>query len=72
MGETVGVARDGRIAVGIQGLNVQTVGAAEKTDFGSELSAYAIEHEGGVKGSRIALFACAAVGWAIAIVSRAE
>lgn len=60
VGETVGVAREGKVAVGLQALNVQTVGAAAKTDFGSRLSAYAVEHEGGVKGSRIALFACAA------------
>lgn len=60
VGETVGVVRDGTVAFGIQALNVQTVGSAAKTDTGSRLSAHAIEHEGGVRGSRIALFACPA------------
>lgn len=60
VGETIGVVRDGRCAVGIQSLNIQTIGGAEGTDYGSALWAYAIDHDGGVKGSKIAFFGCAA------------
>jgi len=58
IGETVGVVRDGRVALGIQALNIQTIGLASPRPFGSVLEAYAIEHDGGVRGSKIALFGC--------------
>jgi hypothetical protein len=58
IGATVGVVRDDGFALGIQSLNIQTIGGAERTDFGSRLWAYALEHDGGVKGSKIALFGC--------------
>jgi hypothetical protein len=70
VGEVVGVVRDDQFAIGIQSLNLQTDGGAKATDFrrageasstqGSQLFASAIEHDGGVKGSKIALFACPA------------
>lgn len=58
IGETVGIVRDEQFALGIQALNIQTVGLAAARPFGSVLEAYAIEHDGGVKGSKIALFGC--------------
>lgn len=58
IGETVGVVRDGRFALGIQSLNIQTVGLAAARPFGSILQAYAIQHDGGVRGAKIALFGC--------------
>ena len=58
IGETVGVVQDERTAIGIQSLNIQTVGGASPAEFGSKLFAYAIEKEGGVKDSAIALFSC--------------
>ena len=61
IGATVGVVRDDEFALGIQALNVQTIaGAAGPTAYGSYLHAYAKEHDGGVRGSSIALFGCAA------------
>ncbi|MDA1191628.1 MAG: hypothetical protein O3A46_08100 [Candidatus Poribacteria bacterium] len=70
IGEIVGVVRDDALAVGIQALSIQTVGghpgqgvghhehaAAETTD-GAALQAYARDADGGVIGSKIALFAC--------------
>jgi hypothetical protein len=60
VGETVGVVRDDRFALGLQGLNVQTIGGAAPRDYGSVLYAYSIEHDGGVIGSKIALFGCPA------------
>ena len=58
VGETVGVVRDERFALGIQALNIQTVGSAAVRPYGSVMEANAIEHDGGVKGSKIALFGC--------------
>lgn len=93
IGETVGVVRNDRFALGIQALNVRTLGgyptaendvmagrgdAAQPTEFGSALQAFTRDrsrdriipnwgHEryfvpayedGGVVGSRIALFGC--------------
>jgi hypothetical protein len=58
IGETVGVVRDDRFALGIQALNVQTIGLAAPRPFGSVVAAYAIQHDGGVRGSKIALFGC--------------
>jgi len=58
IGATVGVVRDDEFAMGIQALSVQTVGGATPAPQGSRLYAYAIEHDGGVKGSAIALFGC--------------
>lgn len=60
VGETVCVVRDTQVALGLQSLNIQTSAAAAATEFGSRLHATAIEREGGVIGSRVALFACAA------------
>ena len=56
IGETVGVVRDEETAIGIQSLNIQTIAGAMPTEFGSQLFAYAIEEEGGISGSAIALF----------------
>lgn len=74
VGETVGVARNEQFAFGIQTLNIQTIGgrpreyqelgvggdthAATRTDFGSVVQAYTRERDGGVIGSKIALFGC--------------
>ncbi len=58
IGETVGVVRDGDFAIGIQSLNIQTVAGASPTHYGSMLYAYAVEKEGGVENSAIALFGC--------------
>ena len=72
IGETVGVVRGEGIAVGIQALSIQTAGghdgagtgnpehAAAETERGADLQAYAREADGGLVGSKIALFACAA------------
>jgi hypothetical protein len=60
VGEIVGVVRDDNFAAGLQALNLQTLGGANKTDAGGDLYAYAVENDGGVKGSAIALFGCAA------------
>lgn len=76
VGETVGVVRDEKFAFGIQTLNIQTIGgrpkeyqelgigsethAATSTDFGSVVQAYARESDGGVIGSKIAIFGCPA------------
>ena len=59
VGATVGVARDERFALGIQALNIQTVAGAGRRGYGSLLYAYAKERDGGVAGSKIALFGCA-------------
>lgn len=59
VGETVGVVRDDRFAVGIQALNIQTVGAATAAEGGSYVLAWAIEREGGIRDSAIAIFGCA-------------
>lgn len=76
VGETVGVARSAQWAVGIQALTLQTAGgfpeeypdsgfgdplhAAAVTPFGAVLQAYSRERDGGVVGSRVALFGCRA------------
>ena len=60
VGPFVGVVRDERFAIGLQVLNVESVGRCGRTTFGSQLSAYATEREGGVKGSKIAVFGCPA------------
>jgi hypothetical protein len=95
IGETVGVVRDDRWALGIQSLNVKTLGGfptaendvmpgrgdtARATEFGSVLQAFTRDrsrdrvvpnwghhsylvpayHDGGVIGSKIALFGCPA------------
>lgn len=71
IGEIVGVAREGDVAVGIQALSIQTAGghtgagvgdvlsAAGETEDGATLQAYTLEADGGVLGSKIALFSCA-------------
>jgi len=71
VGTTVGVVRDEAFAIGIQALNIQTVGGAAGKRYGSDLYAYAIEHDGGVVGSRIALFGCAA-DQALATIGKIE
>lgn len=70
IGETVGAARGEAVAVGIQALSMQTAGghigcgtghhehAAAETEQGADLQAYAREADGGLIGSKIALFAC--------------
>lgn len=70
IGETVGVARGETVAVGIQALSMQTAGghagcgtghhehAAAETEQGADLQAYARDADGGLIGSKIALFAC--------------
>lgn len=59
IGETIGVVRDDRSAIGIQSLNIQTnAGASELKDIGSSLFAFSTELEGGVRGSSIAIFGC--------------
>lgn len=60
VGGTVGVIRDDRTAVGVQGLNIHTVAGAAKTEWGGLLHASARENQGGVTGAGIALFACPA------------
>ncbi|UCH33241.1 MAG: hypothetical protein JSV65_11725 [Armatimonadota bacterium] len=60
IGETVGVVRDDEFALGIQSLSIQTTAGAARTPEGSLLRASAIEHDGGVLGSKIALFGCPA------------
>jgi hypothetical protein len=76
VGETVGVARNDEFAFGIQALNVGTTGgrpkeypdlgvggendAAARIDPGSAVQAYSREYDGGVIGSKIALFGCPA------------
>ncbi len=76
VGETVGVVRDDRFAFGIQALNIQTIGgvpkeypelgiggenyAAVETEFGSLLQAFTRDRDGGILGSKIALFGCQA------------
>lgn len=76
IGETVGVVRDADFALGIQALNAKTIGglaperpgggsrggAAIATEPGSSLQAYAVEREGGIVGSAVALFGCPASG----------
>jgi hypothetical protein len=60
VGATVGVVRDDDFAIGIQGLNIATnAGAGRQGDI-SVLFGQAIEHDGGVTGSKIALFGCPA------------
>jgi hypothetical protein len=71
IGETVGVVRDDQFALGIQSLNIQTVGLAAARPFGSILHAYAVEHDGGVRGSKIALFGCPA-SEALATIGKIE
>lgn len=61
VGETVGVVRDDEFAIGIQALNIQTVASASPKEFGSNLQAYALEEEGGVKDSAIAFFGCRSI-----------
>lgn len=74
IGETVGVVRDDNFALGIQALNIQTIGGiprecpglgtggenhtAVETDFGSLLQAFTRDKDGGIMGSKIALFGC--------------
>ena len=74
VGETVGVVRDDNFAFGVQTLNIQTIGGrpgeypelgvgaethdATETEFGSVVQAYTRESDGGVMGSKIALFGC--------------
>ena len=60
VGATVGVVRDNRFAIGIQALSIQTIAGAARKEYGSLLYAYAKEHDGGVLGSKIALFGCPA------------
>lgn len=76
VGETVGVARSAEWAIGIQALTLQMAGgfpeeypdsgfgdplhAAAVTPFGSVLQTYSRERDGGVIGSRVALFGCPA------------
>jgi hypothetical protein len=60
IGGTVGVVRDGHVAIGIQSLGVETVGGASPAEGGSSLWAKATEHDGGVLGSGVALFLCPA------------
>jgi len=60
VGAVVGVVRDDSFAIGVQSLNVQTIGLAAPKPFGSVLQAYSKEHDGGVQGSKIALFGCPA------------
>ena len=74
IGETVGVVQDDKFAFGIQALNIHTIGgrppeyldlgvgsesnAASPSDYGSVVQAYSRESNGGIKGSKIALFGC--------------
>ncbi|MCX7599485.1 MAG: hypothetical protein N2512_11570, partial [Armatimonadetes bacterium] len=51
VGETVGVVRDERFAVGIQALNIQTTGAATAAEGASYVLAWAIEGAGGIEDS---------------------
>jgi hypothetical protein len=71
VGEIIAVVRDDTFAVGLQGLNLQTNGGANKTDAGGDIVASAAENDGGVKGSAIALFGCAAKD-ALATIGRIE
>lgn len=71
VGGTIGVLRDERTALGMLGLNVQTRGTASRHGAEGLLSGEAIEHEGGVRGSKVALFGCAAPE-ALATIGRIE
>jgi hypothetical protein len=83
VGEIVGVTRDAEIAVGIQAASIQTAGghagggvgdalhAAAETEDGAALQAYTLGADGGVLGSKVALFVCAA-GDALATIGEIE
>ena len=72
IGETIGVVRNGEVALGIQGLNAKTIGGADgSTEQGSRLFAYTYEREGGALASAIALFACP-VEEALATIGKIE
>ena len=76
IGEAVGVVRDDKFAFGIQTLNIYTIGgrpseyadigvgseshSASSTEYGSAVQAYSKERDGGILGSKIALFGCPA------------
>ncbi len=76
IGETVGVVRDNNFALGIQALNIQTIGGFPKeyhemgaggenntaieTESGSSLQAFTRNRDGGILGSKIALLGCQA------------
>lgn len=76
IGETIGVVQNDQFAFGIQTLNIHTIGgrpreyqdigvgaethAAVKTNFGSVVQAYTRNSDGGIIGSKIALFGCPA------------
>lgn len=76
IGEAVGVVRDAHFAFGIQALNGHTIGGrpaeitesgeggeeavAVATETGSAVRAFSRERDGGVLGSKIALFGCPA------------
>ncbi|MBM3210774.1 hypothetical protein FJZ33_01025, partial [Candidatus Poribacteria bacterium] len=77
IGETVGVVQDENFALGIQALNIHTIGgrpreypelgigneshAAVVTGYGSVLQAYSRETDGGIIGSKIGIFGCRAM-----------
>jgi hypothetical protein len=87
VGEVVGVVRDDVFAFGIQTLNIQTIGgrpaeyanigvgseahSASSTEYGSAVQAYSREKDGGILGSKIALFGCPA-DQALATIGKIE
>jgi len=71
IGATVGVVRDTEFALGVQGLNIATNAGAGPQDSGSVLFGQALEHDGGVLGSKIALFGCDAAD-ALATIGEIE
>ncbi|MCE5237786.1 hypothetical protein LLH23_04760 [bacterium] len=71
VGGTIGVLRDEQTALGIQALNVQTRGSARRNGEQGLLTAEAVEHEGGIRGSAVALFGCAAAD-ALATIGKIE
>ncbi len=71
VGEIIAVVRDDSFALGLQGLNLQTNGGANKTDAGGDIVASSAEIDGGVKGSAIAIFGCAAKD-ALATIGKIE
>lgn len=60
VGSVVAVVRDPQTALGLQALNVHTTATAVRRGGVSRLHAESRQREGGVIGSRIALFACRA------------
>ena len=76
VGEAVGVVRNDGFAFGIQALNIYTIGgrpseyadigvgseshSASSTEYGSAVQAYSRKKDGGILGSKIALFGCPA------------